>query len=72
MARVYFVFRGTHETLKAETELFGGGVTCKVVPKPSSITLDCGLAVRIEESDQEKALLVLRQHKLEPRGVFPG
>ncbi|BDG60074.1 DUF3343 domain-containing protein [Caldinitratiruptor microaerophilus] len=70
MGRVYLVFRSTHETLKAESVLAVAGLPCKVVVKPASIRLDCGLAVRTDPGQQDTALAALRQAGLEPRGVF--
>jgi hypothetical protein len=70
MARIYLLFRSTHETLKAESVLQAAGVTCKVVMKPSGIRVDCGLAVRTEEAAREGALAALRSAGFEPRGVF--
>lgn len=70
MARVYLVFRSTHETLKVESVLQAAGVPCKVVMKPSAIRLDCGLAVRIQDAVRPDALSALEQAGITPRGVF--
>lgn len=70
MARVYLIFRSTHETLKAEAVLQGVGLPCKVVMKPSAIHLDCGLAVRIHDEDQPRALSSLQASALKPHGIF--
>lgn len=70
MARIYLLFRSTHETLKAEQRLQGAGVNCKVVMKPAGIKVDCGLAVRTDEQARAEALQVLQQAGMEPRGVY--
>jgi hypothetical protein len=70
MARIYLLFKSTHETLKAESVLQAAGVACKVVMKPSGIRVDCGLAVRTEEAAREGALAALAAGKIEPRGVY--
>lgn len=63
MAKLYLLFRSTHETLKAESILKAAGHPCKVVMKPSGIRSDCGLAVRTEEG----AEAVLAAGGLTPR-----
>lgn len=70
VARTYFVFRSTHETLRAEAVLQGAGVPCKVVLKPAAIHLDCGLAVRTPPEAQAAASAALAGAGLAPRGVF--
>lgn len=70
MARVYLLFRSTHETLKAEAVLQGAGLPCKVVMKPAAIQVDCGLAVRAQDEDQPRALSSLQASGIKPRGVF--
>lgn len=70
MARIYLLFRSTHETMKAEAVLQAAGLACRAVMKPAGIKVDCGLAVRAEESDRETALQTLKQSRIEPRGVY--
>lgn len=70
MARVYLLFRSTHETMKAEAVLQSAGLACRVVMKPAGIAVDCGLAVRTDESAREAAEQTLRASRLEPRGIF--
>lgn len=70
-ARLYLLFRSTHETLKAEAALQGAGITCRVVQKPPAIRMDCGLALRTDPLAQQEALTALRGAGMAPRGVFP-
>lgn len=67
MERVYFLFRSTHDTLKAESLLKAAGMAAKVVMKPAAIRSDCGLAVRAALADREQALSVLGTAGLPPR-----
>lgn len=70
MARVYLLFRSTHDTLKAEAVLRAAGLPGKVVQKPAGIRMDCGLAVRTEAAAREEAVATLTQAGQAPRGVF--
>jgi len=70
MARVYMLFRSTHETMKAESVLQAAAVPCRVVQKPAGVKVDCGLAVRTDEAAREGALVALKQAGIEPRGVY--
>jgi hypothetical protein len=70
MVRIYMLFHSTHETLKAESLLQKAGVNCRVVQKPASIRVDCGLAVRAEAAAREGALSALEKAGVKVRGVF--
>lgn len=70
MSRAYLLFRSTHETMKAEAVLQAAALPCKVVMKPASIAVDCGLAVRIAADDQSGARAALQRSGMAPRGIF--
>lgn len=70
MARIYLLFRSTHETLKAEAVLLAAAQPCRMVQKPSGIRSDCGLAVRVAEEARDGALATLKTAGIEPRGVY--
>jgi hypothetical protein len=70
VARIYLLFRSSHETLKAESVLQAAAVTCRVVQKPAGIRSDCGLAVRVLEEARDGALAKLKAAQIEPREVF--
>lgn len=70
MARVYLLFRSTHETLKAESVLLAAGLAARTVMKPAAITLDCGLAVRTDEAARTGAIATLEQAGIKPKGIF--
>jgi len=62
--RLYLTFGSTHGALRAESLLLAGGVACEVVPKPREIRGSCGLAVRTQAADADRAhaLLVAAHH----------
>ncbi len=49
------VFATTHLTLKAEKALKDAGVGHRTVMKPRKISSDCGLAIKLEHSDVDRA-----------------
>ncbi|MFZ5817683.1 MAG: DUF3343 domain-containing protein [Bacillota bacterium] len=70
MPRLYLLFRSTHETLKAEGLLQAAGLPCRVVQKPPSIRVECGLALRTDPGLREEALAALQAANLPPRATF--
>lgn len=59
----------THQTMQAEKLLQAAGVTIKVVMKPRQIRSDCSLAIRLDPAELARALAVLEEKGLRPRGV---
>lgn len=60
------IFRGTHQVMSAEKRLKGGGVPMRLIPVPRRLTSDCGLAIRINPEERERAREVLAAAKLFP------
>lgn len=60
------IFRGTHQVMSAEKRLKGGGVPMRLIPVPRRLTSDCGLAIRINPEERERAREVLAAAKLLP------
>lgn len=60
------IFRGTHQVMSAEKHLKGGGVPMRLIPVPRRLTSDCGLAIRINPEERERAREVLAAAKLFP------
>lgn len=65
-----FVFKSTFLTFKAERALKGAGLACKVVTKPRDISSDCGLAIRVDAADEQKAIGVLDAAGVEKLGIW--
>lgn len=67
--RCYLVMSATHQTMQAEKLLLAAGMKIKVVMKPQQIKSDCSLAIRVNPGDLEKAMALLEEKGLRPRGV---
>lgn len=53
------VFDSTNVALKAERSLKDAGIPCSVIPTPSEITAECGIALLIRGELVEKAAATL-------------
>ncbi len=64
------VFNSTFLTFKAERVLKGAGLAHKVVTKPRDISSDCGLAIRVDAADEQKAVSLLDEAGIERLGIW--
>ena len=55
--------------LRAEKLLQRAGMPCKLIPVPRHLSSDCGVSVRIETADVERALQALEGGSLDVEGV---
>jgi len=55
--------------VRAEKVLLDAGLVCKLIPVPRQIASDCGVCVRVVQSETEKARRILAQAGLEVEGV---
>ena len=65
---VVLVYSTSH-ALKAERVLQGIEVECKLIPVPRRLSSDCGVCVRIERADRQKAYQALRVAGMEIEGI---
>jgi len=49
-------FTSTHDALDAETLLIDLGIEVVPIPAPKAIAAHCGIALRIEPQDEERAV----------------
>ena len=63
-------FASTHHVLRADELLSEAGVAHEVVPKPRTITADCGVAVALAPGLREQAVQALEAGGLPPEGVY--
>jgi hypothetical protein len=61
---VILVFSVGH-TLKGEKILKENSVPCKLVPVPRQFSSDCGVCLRIEAADKERAAALFAASKME-------
>jgi selenide,water dikinase len=58
---VLLLFQSTRDSIRAE-QVFGRiPVACRVVPVPTSISSECGMAIRIDVADRAKAEAALKE-----------
>ena len=59
----------TSYALRAEKVLHEEGIPCKLIPVPRQLSSDCGVCVRISQSDQEAASQALVTARVEIEGI---
>jgi hypothetical protein len=67
MGELIFTFHNTHEAVMGERKLLDSGLEARVMPVPGALGKTCGIALRIEETEADKALGVLGEDYL---GLF--
>ena len=67
---VILVYSTSH-ALRAETILQGEGITCKLIPVPRHLSSNCGVCIRIQEADGERAMDMLTAAGVDTVGVYP-
>jgi len=58
-ANLILIFHSVHHAIWAESVLRKGGIACKMIPIPRSISSDCGVCVRIASADESRAAAAL-------------
>ena len=61
-----FIFESSHKVLKADKVLMENKIKFDVIPTPKEFSSDCGLAIRITETDAElqKVETILKNNDL--------
>ena len=62
------VFKSTYDAMAAEKKLKELNFTFRIMPTPTSITMSCGICVRIEQKDEID--LVINKHILEYKNIY--
>ena len=62
------VFKSTYDAMAAEKKLKELELTFKIMPTPTSITMSCGICVRIEQKDEID--LVIDKDILEYKNIY--
>ncbi len=65
---VILVYSPSH-ALRAEKLLQVAAIPCKLIPIPRHLSSDCGVCVRINQSDQTAALETLARVGMETQGL---
>lgn len=69
MARVILSFASTHAAMAAEDALRNAGLALQVVPVPAWVAADCGLALRLDSADADRATQELQNRSIRVQGV---
>jgi hypothetical protein len=64
------IFNSIHRVMKAEKLLKGRGLSVLLIPAPRSLTAECGLAIRYEESGRGEVERTLVEAALLPEDVY--
>jgi hypothetical protein len=67
---VLILFNSTSFAIRAEKVLLGAGVKAKLINVPRSIAQDCGLALRVVETEISHCLALLEKSGVEIRSVY--
>ena len=62
------VFKNTYDAMAAEKKLKELNFDFKIMPTPTSITMSCGICVKVEE--KEKIDLIIKNDILEYKNVY--
>jgi hypothetical protein len=65
---VILVYSTSH-ALKSERTLEQASIECKLIPVPRQLSSDCGVCVRVERDDTERACKALQAARVEIEGV---
>lgn len=65
--RLLALFRSTHQVIKGEGVLSQAKISYRIVPVPKNISLECGMAIEIEEKDRLALENILRECGLDVR-----
>lgn len=66
---VILVYSTSH-ALKLEKILQKTGVASKLIPVPRHLSSDCGVCVRIAQSDRDRAESLVQSLRIETQGLF--
>ncbi|MCI6152152.1 MAG: DUF3343 domain-containing protein [Fusobacterium perfoetens] len=55
----------THLVIKVEKILLNENIECRIIPLPTEISANCGLAVKLEEKYLEKVKEIVNRENLE-------
>lgn len=68
---VVILFHTSNHSFRAERLLKEQGVACRQVPVPRHLSSECGVCLRLEAAEEERAVTILLAAKVEMAGVHP-
>ncbi|MEE1228233.1 MAG: DUF3343 domain-containing protein [Lachnospiraceae bacterium] len=68
--KIVITFHNTHEAMRVEELCKENGVDGRMIPIPTDITAGCGLAWRMEPTEEEKFQALMGREGLKPQGRY--
>ena len=68
--RLVITFYTTTAALAMESVCKASGADGRIIPVPSSITADCGLAWCAKNESEDMLLDLMVQHQITPQGIY--
>ena len=68
--RLVITFYTTTAAMEMESICKASGVDGRLIPVPSAITADCGLAWCAKNESEDALLSLMVQHKITPQGIY--
>ncbi|MBN2088548.1 DUF3343 domain-containing protein [candidate division KSB1 bacterium] len=66
---VILVYSTSH-AIRIERLLNRAHIECKLIPVPRQLSSDCGVCVRLNLNDREKAIQCINNSQIEIQGIF--
>jgi hypothetical protein len=63
------LMQSTSHAIRAEQVLYRAGISAKLIPVPRHLSSDCGVCIRIGQSDLKKAQEALQAAKVEIEAI---
>lgn len=63
------LLHATSHAIRAEKLIKKAGITCKLIPVPRHLSSDCGVCIRLEQSNSKEAINILEEANIELEGV---
>lgn len=63
------LMQSTSHAIRAEQVLYRAGIAAKLIPVPRHLSSDCGVCIRIQRGDLQRAQQALQAAKVEIEGV---
>lgn len=68
--RLVITFYTTTAAMEMESICKASGADGRLIPVPSTITADCGLAWCAKNESEDALLSLMVQHKITPQGIY--
>lgn len=68
--RLVITFYTTTAAMEMESICKASGADGRLIPVPSAITADCGLAWCAKNESEDALLSLMVQHKITPQGIY--